>query len=238
MQTFGHSFGGSRYRIALCTTRGLSVFSFLYTHPIFSPGTPRLDLRTTQPETQHCLCVMKMTSRHRHVSEARHKYIALTRSSALAPGSFSPNNSTPILETVTMTPGPVFDGSAVASYVSKPLREDDTKPNSTSLPVPPSVQREQSDLPEVSSLQMIISDPVTACHGCPVQQAVATDGKAEPGVAGDGCVEDSASPPAGDDGNSREAADRSAPTPRYRPAYELTDAAHERLGRSTHTLNA
>lgn len=137
-----------------------------------------------------------------------------------------------------MTPGPVFDGPAVASYVSKPLCEGDTKPNSTSLPMPPSVQREQSDLPEVSSLQMIISDPVTACHGCPIQQAVATNGKAEPGVAEDGCVEDSASPPAGDDGNSREAADRSAPTPRYRPAYELSDAAHERLGRSTHALNA
>ena len=81
---------------------------------------------------------------------------------------------------------------------------------------------------------MITSDPSTACHDCPIQDAVATIEKAEAGVPQDGHVEDSALPPAGDGGDSHEAAKHSAPTPRYRPAYELADAAHERLGRGTH----
>jgi hypothetical protein len=78
---------------------------------------------------------------------------------------------------------------------------------------------------------LIISDPVTECHGCPLQQAAAE--KAKQGVPEDECVE-------GDVGNSHDAADRAAPTPRYRPAYELADAAHERLGRGTQApvLNA
>ena len=80
---------------------------------------------------------------------------------------------------------------------------------------------------------MITSDPSTACHDCPIQEAVAASEKAEAGVPQDGHVEDSPLPPAGDGGDSHEAAKRSAPTPRYRPAYELTDAAHERLGRGT-----
>lgn len=88
------------------------------------------------------------------------------------------------------------------------------------------MQPEQGDLPDVSSLQMIASDPVTACHGCPIQQAIGTPGQAEPGVPQDGRV--------GDDCDSHDAANRAEPTPRYRPAYELTDAAHERLGRGTH----
>lgn len=81
---------------------------------------------------------------------------------------------------------------------------------------------------------MIISDPVTACHGCPIQEAAAKSGKAEQGVPRDGHVEDSALPTAGNGGDSHEAAHHSAPTPRYRPAHELADAAHERLGRGTH----
>lgn len=78
---------------------------------------------------------------------------------------------------------------------------------------------------------MIVSDPVTECHGCPVQQAAAE--KAKQGVPQDDCVE-------GDVGNSHEAANRATPTPRYRPAYELADGAHERLGRGTQApvLNA
>lgn len=76
---------------------------------------------------------------------------------------------------------------------------------------------------------MIANDPVTACHGCPIQQAIATPEQAEPGVPQDGHV-----------GDSHVAANCAEPTPRYRPAYELTDAAHERLGRGTHApvLNA
>jgi hypothetical protein len=107
----------------------------------------------------------------------------------------------------------------------------DTEPSGTSLPKPLSTQREQGDLPDVTSLQLIVSDPVTECHGCPVQQAAAE--KAKQGVPQDGCVE-------GDVGNSHDAANRTAPTPRYRPAYELADGAHERLGRGTQApvLNA
>jgi hypothetical protein len=107
---------------------------------------------------------------------------------------------------------------------SKSPRYADTEPSGTSLPKPLSTQREQGDLPDVTSLQLLVSDPVTECHECPVQQAAAE--KAKQGVPQDGCVE-------GDDGNSREAANRAAPTPRYRPAYELADGAHERLGRGT-----
>lgn len=120
--------------------------------------------------------------------------------------------------------------TAVTSPDSKSPRYADTEPGGTSLPKPLSTQREQGDLPELTSLQLIVSDPVTECHGCPIQQAVAEETKQ--GVPQDGCVE-------GDVGNSHEAA-RAAPTPRYRPAYELADAAHERLGRGTQApvLNA
>ncbi|KAN0111740.1 hypothetical protein V8E52_008120 [Russula decolorans] len=136
-----------------------------------------------------------------------------------------PHNALP--ETV---PAPTKMTSAITLPDSKPLRCADTEP-STSLPKPLSPQREQGDLPDVTSLQLIISDPVTECHGCPVQQAAAENAKQ--GVPQDGCVEE-------DVDNSHEAAKRAAPTPRYRPAYELADAAHERLGRGTQApvLNA
>ncbi|KAI0284568.1 hypothetical protein BGY98DRAFT_910562 [Russula aff. rugulosa BPL654] len=65
-----------------------------------------------------------------------------------------------------------------------------------------------------------------------IHQTAAAE-KAKQGVPQDGCVE-------GDVGNSHDAANRTAPTPRYRPAYELADGAHERLGRGTQApvLNA
>ena len=128
-------------------------------------------------------------------------------------------------------PAPTKMTSAVTSPDSKPPYSVDTEPSSTSLPKPVSTQREQGDLPDLTSLQLIVSDPVTECHGCPIQQAVAE--KDKQGVPQDGCIE-------GDVGNSHEAANRAAPTPRYRPAYELADAAHERLGRGTQApvLNA
>jgi hypothetical protein len=121
--------------------------------------------------------------------------------------------------------------SAITSPDSKSPCCANTESSGTSLSKPLSPQREQSDLPDVTSLQLIISDPVTECHGCPLQQAAAE--KAKQGVPEDECVE-------GDVGNSHDAADRAAPTPRYRPAYELADAAHERLGRGTQApvLNA
>jgi len=124
--------------------------------------------------------------------------------------------------------------SATSSTDSKSSYRADTEPSgTTSLPKSASTQREQGDLPDLTSLQMIASDPVTECRGCPVQQAVALVDKAEQGAPQDGCVE-------GDAGDSREAANRAAPTPRYRPAYELADGAHERLGRGTQApvLNA
>lgn len=196
-------------------------------------GTPPLVLRTTLSGIQRCS--NKMASRHRHVSAARHNYIALTRSSTLTPGSFlNPRNDSILPEHIPPTKMPIFDDPPTTSPNSKPAC---CAGKSTSLPKPTSVQQEQGDLPELSSLEMLVSDPVTACHGCPIQQAVATDEKAE---SGDGRVDDSALPPAGGDDDSPEAANRAAPTPRYRPAYELTDAAHERLGRGTHApvLNA
>lgn len=148
---------------------------------------------------------------------------------ALTPlGSFlNPHHNT-LPETVT---APTKMTSTTSPDSKSPYCAD-TEPSGTSLPKPLSTQREQGDLPDLTSLQLIISDPVTECHGCPVQQAVAEESKQ--GVPqDDGCVE-------GNVGNSHEAANRAAPTPRYRPAYELADAAHERLGRGTQApvLNA
>lgn len=143
-------------------------------------------------------------------------------------GSFlNPLNA--LLETV---PAPAKMTSGVTSPDSKSPCCADTKPSGTQVPKPESTQREQDALPDVTSLQMIVSDPVMECRGCPVQQAVAE--KAQ-GIPRDGGIEG--------DVNSHEAVSRAAPTaptPRYRPAYELADGAHERLGRSTQApvLNA
>ncbi len=170
--------------------------------------------------------VSKVQSRERS-SDQLYTFDSIIK--ALTPlGSFlnPPHNALP--ETV---PAPTKMTSAITSPDSKSPRCADTEPSGTSLPKPLSPQREQGDLPDVTSLQLLVSDPVTECHGCPVQQAVAE--KAEQGVPQDECVE-------GDVDNSHEAAKRAAPTPRYRPAYELADAAHERLGRGTQApvLNA
>jgi hypothetical protein len=82
---------------------------------------------------------------------------------------------------------------------------------------------------------MIADDPKTAC---PVQQAVLDAERAESSGPQDGRVEGSAVASAGDNGASCHDANHAAP--RYRPAYELADAAHERLGRGTQppVLNA
>ena len=94
------------------------------------------------------------------------------------------------------------------------------------------MQQEQGDLPDLTSLEMIIADPVTACHGCPIQ-AIMGGGQAESGAPQDKRVEDPAVAPPGDSGAAYDDAKHAAPAPRYRPAYELADAAHERLGRGT-----
>ena len=108
------------------------------------------------------------------------------------------------------------------------------------LPKPSSVPQEQGDLPDLTSLEMIAADPATACHGGPIEQNIAGVGQAESGGPQDRRVEDSAVAPADDNGASYNDANRAAPAPSYRPAYELADAAHERLGRGTHppVLNA
>lgn len=179
-----------------------------------------------------------MPARHRHVSAAGGEYKPRLDSFNLVPDSIpnTPHDSIAEPTKVKMTTLPLSDGSAVTSLDSKPHCCANTEPNVTLLSKPPSVQQEQGDLPDLTSLQMIISDPVTACHGCPVQQAVFEVERAE---LQDRRAEDLAVAPAGDSGALHDA-DRAAPTPRYRPAYELADAAHERLGRGTHppVLNA
>jgi hypothetical protein len=126
-----------------------------------------------------------------------------------------------------MTTQPVSDRSATAAPEHESLICADANP-APSKPI--STPRQQGDLPDVASLQMIINDPVTACHGCPVQQAFE---EAEQERAQDGQVEDTAASIAREKDARNEDAGPAASTPRYRPAYELADAAHERLGRGT-----
>ena len=151
----------------------------------------------------------------------------------VSPDSISNPPSHTITEPVaaaTMTTGPISDAS---SPNSKPSCCASTSTKTTALPRPSSVQQEQGDLPDLTSLEMIIADPVTACHGCPIQEILA-GGQGESGAPQDRRVEDSAVAPPGDNGAAYDDdAKRAAPAPRYRPAHELADAAHERLGRGT-----
>ncbi|KAH8998037.1 hypothetical protein EDB92DRAFT_1837543 [Lactarius akahatsu] len=89
----------------------------------------------------------------------------------------------------------------------------------------------QGDLPDLTSLQIIASDPETAC-GIPVQKTVK---RFEAEAARDELVDDAATADApAPHYTPNNDASLPAPTPRYRPAYELADGAHERLGRGTH----
>lgn len=156
----------------------------------------------------------------------------------VSPDSISNPPSHTITEPVaaaTMTAGPISDVSSPDSSPSCP----DTNPKTSALPRPSSVRQEQGDLPDVTSLEMIIADPVTACHGCPIQEILGA-GEGESGAPQDRQVEDPAVAPSGDGDAAADDAKRDAPAPRYRPAYELADAAHERLGRGTQppVLNA
>ncbi|KAF8273753.1 hypothetical protein EI94DRAFT_1769208 [Lactarius quietus] len=123
-----------------------------------------------------------------------------------------------------MTTLPISDSSATP-VVSQPPHVD---PEIVLVCKPPSGQLQQGDLPDLTSLQIVASDPDTAC-GIPVQQTAKRFGVE---AARDESVGDAASAPAlctpSKDVNLP------APTPRYRPAYELADGAHERLGRGTH----
>jgi len=170
------------------------------------------------------------------------------RNPALLVGVQAPSHSisnpvNPITEPLSatkMTTHPISDGSAIPSPNSKPLCcAANNAQTVTLLSNPSSARQEQGELPDLTNLQ-VLSDPDTACHGCPIQQAVSETEKPVLGVPQNGHAEGLAVAPAGDDDVSHGDPDRAAPTPRYRPAYELADAAHERLGRSTHTpvLNA
>ena len=114
---------------------------------------------------------------------------------------------------------------------SQPPHCADGDPEVVLVRKPSSEQQQQGDLPYLTSLQIIASDPDTAC-GIPVQRAVKGFG-AE--AARDESVGDAAPAPAPYcTPTPNKDAGLPAPTPRYRPAYELEDGAHERLGRGTH----
>jgi hypothetical protein len=134
-----------------------------------------------------------------------------------------------------MTTHSVSDDSAIASPDSNPpCYADDSQSKTTFLPEPSSLEQEQGDLPNLTSLQVLVSDPATECHACPIQQAFIEAEQAEQGAPQDGHIEAPAVAPSGDNSASNGAADTPASAQRYRPAYELADAAHERLGRGTH----
>lgn len=209
--------------------RGPSAFLFLYISQSFVCYGRYTSLGSTYNTFRNPALlvrdedVSKVQSRERSSDQLYTFIKALT---PLVPFLNPPHNALP--ETVA---APTKMTSAITSPDSKSPCCANNEPSGTSLPKPLSPRREQSDLPDVTSLQLIISDPVTECHECPVQEAVAE--KAKQGVPEDECVE-------GGVGNSHDAANRAAPTPRYRAAYELADAAHERLGRGTQApvLNA
>lgn len=91
-----------------------------------------------------------------------------------------------------------------------------------------SEHQQQGDLPELGSLKIVASDPEAAC-GIPVQQTVKRFGveAAQDELVGDAATATAAPTPHCPNTD----ACLPAPTPRYRPAYELADDAHERLGR-------
>jgi hypothetical protein len=113
---------------------------------------------------------------------------------------------------------------------SQPTHCADGDPEVVLVRKPSSTQDQQGDLPDLMSLQIIASDPETAC-GIPVPQTVGVE------TARNESVGDAAPAPApAPQCYPNKDAGLSAPTPRYRPAHELADDAHERLGRATHSL--
>ncbi|KAH9077948.1 adenine nucleotide alpha hydrolases-like protein [Lactarius deliciosus] len=135
----------------------------------------------------------------------------------------------PVVVAVKMSTRPISDSSAtpVASD-SKPPYCANGDPNVVLVRKPPSGQ---GDLPDLTSLQIIASDPETAC-GIPVQKTVK---RFEAEAARDELVDAAATADApASHYTPNNDASQPAPTPRYRPAYELVDGAHERLGRGTH----
>jgi hypothetical protein len=102
----------------------------------------------------------------------------------------------------------------MASPDSNPPSCPDNDPKITAFPKPSSVPQEQGDLPDLTSLELIATDPATACHGGPIQQDIAGVGQAESGGPQDRRVEDSAVAPADDNGASYNDANCAAPSRR------------------------
>lgn len=125
-----------------------------------------------------------------------------------------------------MTTQSAFDGLAIVAHDPDSIccaTDDDP----SAIPPPPpkrmSAPRQQGELPDLASLQMIISEPGMAC---PIQHPE------QEGAQG-GRVEGVAVPPATEKDAPNQDVNGATSGPRYRPAYELADGTQERLGRST-----
>lgn len=113
---------------------------------------------------------------------------------------------------------------------SKPPYCADGNPEVVLVRNPSPGQQQQGDLPELTNLQILASDPTTACGVLGQNQRKRLEATRDGliGLIGDAAMAtDPHCTPNKD-------ASLSVPTPRYRPAYELVDDAHERLGRSSH----
>lgn len=142
-----------------------------------------------------------------------------------------PNVMSNIVVATKMTTQPISDTPVVSDSNPPHCTDGDAKVDLVRKP-----SSEQGDLPELKSLHIIASDPETAC-GIPVQQTVKRFGVEAArdevvGDAGTASAKDNDAPAPHCTPNND--AGLPAPAPRYRPAYELADGAHERLGRSTH----
>ena len=125
-----------------------------------------------------------------------------------------------------MTTQSAFDGLAIVAHDPDSIccaTDDDP----SAIPPPPpkrmSAPRQQGELPDLASLQMIISEPGMAC---PIQHPE------QEGAQG-GRVEGVAVRPATEKDAPNQDVNGATSGPRYRPAYELADGTQERLGRST-----
>lgn len=173
-----------------------------------------------------------MECRHHHVSIDPRQLYSLTQFDSITVSPFSISTLhlpiTNLVVAATMTTQPISDSSVT------PVVSDSQPPHCDPEVVfvrnPSSGQQQQGDLPDLTSLQIIASDPETAC-GIPIQRTVKQFGVE---AARDESYGDAATTPApAPHCTPNKDASLPAPTPRYRPAYELADGAHERLGRGT-----
>ncbi|KAI0305361.1 hypothetical protein B0F90DRAFT_1703849 [Multifurca ochricompacta] len=147
----------------------------------------------------------------------------------------SSHNPTPTpVATEKMSAQPTSNGSTIVASDSKPSCCAKADPKIVFLPPPTSVPQQQGDLPDLASLQVIVSDSGTACHGCPIQEAFVEASQ----QAHDKREENLSVEPAKDSSApnyiSNDESGLPVRSPHYRPAYELADGTHERLGRGIH----